>query len=141
MTGPHGLFRSHPTAVNEMDRRSQYCSWLITLAEIYIVSLNFKELTIPICGDTFLRIYDGSNDTAPLLGTYCGSNATIQVKHRSSTNNLYIVSNSGSYARNLKSKFAFQAEYFTGLYAIKLVIFFFTLHVRICSKHLRSVQY
>ncbi len=134
MTGPHGLFRSHPTAVNEMVRRSQYCSWLITLAEIYIVSLSLRRYIST-------NIYDGSNDTAPLLGTYCGSNATIQVKHRSSTNNLYIVSNSGSYARNLKNKFAFQAEYFTGLYAIKLVIIFFTLHVRICSKHLRSVQY
>ncbi len=108
MTDPRGSFRSHPTAVSEMDPRSQYCSWLITLAESYVVSLSFHEMTISSCDDTFLRIYDGLNDTAPLLGTYCGSNATIQVKHTSSTNNLYIVSNSGRNPKNIL--------YFVGLY-------------------------
>ncbi len=103
-------FRSHPAAVSEMDPHSQYCSWLITLAESYVVSLSFYELTISSCDDTFLRIYDGLNDTAPLLGTYCGSNATTQVKHTSSMNNLYIVSNSGSYARNPKDIFSFLAH-------------------------------
>jgi hypothetical protein len=111
MTCPSGSFRSHKAAVNEMDPRSQYCSWLITLAETYIVSLSFKELTIPSCNDTFLRIYDGSNNTAPLLGTYCGSNASTEVVVSSSTNNLYIVSNSGSYARNPKNTFSFYAQY------------------------------
>ena len=111
MTGPRGSFRSHPTAVGEMDPHSQYCSWLITLAESYVVSLSFYELTISSCNDSFLRIYDGLDDTAPLLGTYCGSNATTQVKYTSSTNNLYIVSNSGSYARNPGNIFSFLAQY------------------------------
>ncbi len=112
MTDPLGSFKSHPTAVGEMDPRSQYCSWLITLTESYVVSLSFNELTIPSCGDSFLRIYDGLDDTAPLLGTYCGSNATTQVNHTSSMNNLYIVSNSGSYhARNHKNIFSFLAQY------------------------------
>ena len=109
MTGLHGSFRSHQTTISEMD--SQYCSWLITLAsaETYIVSLSFRELTIPSCDGTFLRIYDGSNDTAMLLGTYCGSNATTQLKVVSSTNNLYIVSNSGSYEN--PKKCSFHAQY------------------------------
>jgi hypothetical protein len=94
-----------------MDPRSQYCSWLITLAETYIVSLSFKELIIPSCKDTFLRIYDGSNNTAPLLGTYCGSNANTELVVLSSTNNLYIVSNSGSYERSAKNIFTFHAQY------------------------------
>ena len=111
MTGPRGSFKSHPTAVDEMDPHSQYCSWLITLAESYVVSLSFYELTISSCNDSFLRIYDGLNDAAPLLGTYCGSNVTTQVNHTSSTNNLYIVSNSGSYARNPKNIFSFLAQY------------------------------
>ncbi len=111
MTGPRGSFRSHPTAVIEMEPHSQYCSWLITLAELYVVSLSFNELTISSCNDSFLRIYDGLNDAAPLLGTYCGSNATTQVKHTSSTNNLYIVSNSGSYGRNPGNIFSFLAQY------------------------------
>ncbi len=101
MTGPRGSFKSHPTAVSEMDPHSQYCSWLITLAETYVVSLSFNELNISSCDDSFLRIYDGLNDAAPLLGTYCGSNATTQVKHTSSTNNLYIVSNSGRNPKNI----------------------------------------
>ena len=111
MTGLSGSFRSHKAAVSEMDPRSQYCSWLITLAETYNVSLSFKELTIPSCNDTFLRIYDGSNNTAPLLGTYCGSNASTEVVVLSSTNSLYIVSNSGNYARSAKNIFTFHAQY------------------------------
>jgi hypothetical protein len=111
MTSPHGLFTSHK-AVSEVDPRSQYCSWLITIAQSYIVSLSFEELTIPSCDDTFLRIYDGSNDTARLLGTYCGSNASAElVDISSSTNSLFVVSNSGSYERNVKSNFSFKAQY------------------------------
>jgi hypothetical protein len=112
MTGPSETLTSHKAAVSEMDPRSQYCSWLITIAESYIVSLKFEELTIPSCDDTLLRIYDGSNDTAPLLGTYCGSNASAElVDISSSTNSLFIVSNSGSYKRNPKSTFSFKAQY------------------------------
>ena len=131
MTGPSGSFRSHKAAVSEMDPRSQYCSWLITLAETYIVSLSFKELTIPSCNDTFLRIYDGSNNTAPLLGTYCGSNASTKVVVLSSTNSLYIVSNSGSYGRSAKNIFTFHAQYnatnSTGWYSANLNNGFLTL--------------
>ena len=106
MTGRSGSFRSHKAAVSEMDPRSQYCSWLITLAEKYIISLSFKEMTIPSCNDTFLRIYDGSTAAAPLLGTYCGSNASAELVDISSfTNSLYIVSNSGSYGRSAKNTF------------------------------------
>ncbi|CAB4045581.1 cubilin, partial [Paramuricea clavata] len=111
MTGSSGSFRSHKTAVSEMNPHSQYCSWLISLAETYNVLLSFKELTIPNCNDTFLRIYDGSNGTAPLLGTYCGSNASTKVVVLSSTNNLYIVSNSGSYERSAKNISTFHAQY------------------------------
>ena len=76
-----------------------------------MVSLNFKELRIPNCNDMFLRIYDGSSDTAPLLGTYCGTNATIELKISSSANNLYIVSSSGGYVTNPKSPFSFDVQY------------------------------
>ena len=110
-SGPSGSFKSHPISGGDMDPHSQYCSWLITNAESYVVSLNFKELTIPNCDDMFLKIYDGLNDTAPLLGTYCGSNATKQVKISSSANHLYIVSNSGRYGTNPKSPFSFHVQY------------------------------
>jgi hypothetical protein len=46
-----------------------------------------------------------------LLGTYCGLNASTEIVVLSSTNSLYIVSNSGSYARNPKYIFTFHAQY------------------------------
>jgi hypothetical protein len=46
-----------------------------------------------------------------LLGTYCGSNANTEVVVLSSTNSLYIVSNSGNYARSAKNIFTFHAQY------------------------------
>jgi hypothetical protein len=61
-----------------------------------------------------------------LLGTYCGSNASTEIMVLSSTNSLYIVSNSGSYARNPKNTFTFHAQYNAkGLYSCicnKLII-------------------
>ena len=107
-----------------MDPRSQYCSWLITIAKSYVVSLKFQELTIPSCDDTFLKIFEGSNDTAPLLGTYCGTNASTEIEILSSTSNLFVVANSGSYAAY--PIFSFQAEYnaaenLTGLCTQKLI--------------------
>jgi hypothetical protein len=46
-----------------------------------------------------------------LLGTYCGSNASTEIVVLSSTNSLYIVSNSGNYGRNPKNIFTFHAQY------------------------------
>jgi cubilin len=109
LSGPAGSFQSHPDSATYP--QSQYCSWLITIAETYVVSLNFKELTIPSCNDMFLKIYDGANDTAPLLGTYCGSNATIEVDILSSANHLHVVSNSGGYGTNPRSSFSFDVQY------------------------------
>ena len=73
--------------------------------------MKFQELTIPSCDDTFLKIFDGLNDTAPLLGTYCGTNASTEIDILSSTNNLFIMSNSGPYERSPKSIFSFHAQY------------------------------
>ena len=96
-----------------MDPHSQYCSWSITVAETHIVSLKFKKLIIPFCGDTFLKIYDGLNTKASLLGIFCGANASREVNISSTTNNVYVMSNSGSfgYRRNPRIHFSFVAEY------------------------------
>ncbi|XP_028399737.1 uncharacterized protein LOC114523097 isoform X2 [Dendronephthya gigantea] len=107
-----GSFESYPAPATEMDPRSQYCSWLITIPAAFgAVSLNFSEMTIPSCDDSFLRIYDGGNAKAPLLGSYCGSNASAQVKINSSTNSLYVVANSGRHGKNGSDIFSFQAQY------------------------------
>ena len=101
---------SFSSPVTKEGRKSQYCSWLITIVETYIISLSFKKLTIPSCDDTFLRMYNGENDTAPLIGTYCGLNATTELEIKSSANNLLIVSNSGN-PWNVYSSFEFDAQY------------------------------
>ncbi|XP_046862149.1 cubilin-like [Xenia sp. Carnegie-2017] len=66
---------------------------------------------MPQCNDTFLYIYNGPNDTSPLLGKYCGENATAGMEIRSSSNHLLIVGNSGSYGSHPKSVFAFRGQY------------------------------
>ena len=94
-----------------MDPHSQYCSWLITVAETFVISLKFSILTIPQCNDAFLFIHNGPNDTSPVLGKYCGENATAGMEIRSSTNYLLIVGNSGSNESYGRSVFRFQAQY------------------------------
>ncbi|XP_028407492.1 uncharacterized protein LOC114530101 [Dendronephthya gigantea] len=108
---PSGSFRSYQAPESRNATRSQYCSWLITTPETSVASLSFSEMIIPSCDDTFLRIYDGANEKAPLLGTYCGPNASKQVQISSSTNSLYVVANSG---RIGKRTFSFQAHYYSG---------------------------
>ena len=102
-----------------MDPHSQYCSWLITVPETHVVSLKFKQLIIPFCGDTFLKIYDGLNDKASLLGIFCGANTTREVNISSTSNNVYVVSNSGNFGneRNLRIRFSFVAEYSAGWFS------------------------
>ncbi|XP_046861965.1 uncharacterized protein LOC124455068 isoform X4 [Xenia sp. Carnegie-2017] len=111
LIGPSGSISSYNIAQNEMDPHSQYCSWLITVAETFVISLKFSILNIPQCNDAFLFIYNGPNNTSPLLGKYCGQNATAGMEIRSSTNYLFIVGNSGSYGSRLKSVFDFHADY------------------------------
>lgn len=113
MTALSGSFRSHEVPRSEMDRLSQYCSWLIMVAEHLEISLKFIELNVTSCNDKFLRIYDGANESAPLHGTYCGSNGSNPVEVSSRTNSLYIVSNSGNPARHSinTSTLTFQATY------------------------------
>ncbi|XP_028414778.1 uncharacterized protein LOC114537868 [Dendronephthya gigantea] len=113
MTASRDSFYSHKASGSEMERHSQYCSWLITVADQYVISLEFKSLVVLSCNDTFLRIYDGANESAPLYGTYCGSNASKEVKVLSHTNSLYIVSNSGNPERDAKNiaTVTFKASY------------------------------
>ena len=111
ISGLSGLISSHQPAKKDKDPRSQYCSWLITVAETFVISLTFSMLNIPQCNDTYLYIYNGPNCKSSLLGKYCGENATAGMEIRSSTNHLLIVGNSGSYGTHLKNVFAFRAHY------------------------------
>ncbi|XP_046839077.1 uncharacterized protein LOC124433357 [Xenia sp. Carnegie-2017] len=111
INGTNGSIYSDKTSQNCMDPQSQYCSWLITVAETFVISLTFSMLNIPQCNDTYLYNYNGPNIKFPLLGKYCKENATAGMEIRSSTNHLYIIGNSGSYGSNQKSVFRFRAKY------------------------------
>ncbi|XP_046846231.1 cubilin-like [Xenia sp. Carnegie-2017] len=111
VSGPNGSISSHNIAQNDVGPHSQYCSWLITVAETFVISLKFSILNIPQCNDTYLNIYNGPNDTSPLLGKYCGENATAGMEIRTLTSHLFIVGNSGSYGSNPKIVFAFRGQY------------------------------
>ena len=52
-----------------------YCTWHITVPEQNIIRLTFQEFRLndhPTCEDCFVEIFDGSDDTAPSIGRFCG---------------------------------------------------------------------
>ena len=79
------------------------------------ILLNFVNLSVPNCNENFVKIYDGVNDTARLLKTYCGSNATSGNTIVSSTNNLFVVLKSGTYSKDTRIVVGFDAKYSTHL--------------------------
>lgn len=111
----------------------QCCSWLITVEEPFIITLKFLKLTMTQCNSTFLTIYDGQNDTFPLLGKYCEENKTAKMKIRSSKNHLFLMVKSLSYGLRPKSLFTFYAKYFAtpleGLKCCLLIINVFVFFV------------
>ncbi|XP_046857423.1 cubilin-like isoform X3 [Xenia sp. Carnegie-2017] len=111
-TGPRGSISLLQTAKYESDLRFRCCAWLITVKETFIISLSFSKLTIPLCNQSLLTIYNGPNDTSPVLGKYCGENASAGLVIRSSKNQLFLVSNSDSFGSHSKSLFAFLAHYY-----------------------------
>ena len=61
-----------------------------------LVSLNFTSIHVPNCQENYIEIYDGENETFPLLARYCGLNATEGNKVESTGNNVYMVLKSGN---------------------------------------------
>ena len=93
----------------------QYCSWLITARESLVISLSFTFIRIPNCEENYIDIYDGSDDTFPLLARYCDLNATKGNIVRSTGNNLYVVLKSGNNSLQQAIHPKFNANYKTQL--------------------------
>lgn len=110
--GPTGSISLNNTTNHERDLCRRCCSWQITVAETFTITLTFSILTIPQCKYSILTVYNGPNDTSPVLDCYCGENATTGVKIRSSSNHFFIMLKSGSYGSHPKSLFAFHANYY-----------------------------
>ena len=64
------------------------CAWLIQPTNAKTVTLNFTEFDTELNSD-WVIIYDGSNNTAPVLGKFSGS--TLPTSVTSTTGNMYVV--------------------------------------------------
>ena len=109
----------------------QYCSWSITVNQGSAVSLTLTLVNIPSCDANYMNIYDGLDDTAPILMSLCGNNATSGIRLRSTGNNMFILFRSGQNSLN-GGNMQFQADFkttapFSGMY-IYFKIFHTMLH-------------
>ena len=99
----------------------QYCSWSITVSQGFVVSLTITSINIPSCDENYINIHDGADDTAPILLSLCGSNATAGTRLRSTGNIMFITLKSGLNFQNMH----FQANFTsTTTYSGMWVIFF-----------------
>ena len=93
----------------------QKCSWLVTVHETLLISLIFTSIRVPNCKENFIDIYDGRDETFPLLARYCGSNETVGNKLKSTGNNIYLVFKTGNNSLNWDMHPEFHANYSTHL--------------------------
>ena len=93
----------------------QNCSWLVTVNETLLISLIFTSIRVPNCKENFIDIYDGRDETFPLLARYCGSNAIVGNKLKSTGNKLYLVFKTGNNSLNGDMHTEFHANYTTHL--------------------------
>ena len=89
----------------------QSCSWLITVGESFVVSLNLTSVYISKCKGNFLKIYDGANEASPMIATYCESKTPEDIEVFSSGKNIYVVLKSGNLSQHLNYSFGFNARY------------------------------
>ncbi|KAI0242258.1 Exoskeleton protein RP43 [Lamellibrachia satsuma] len=74
LTGSSGSFGTYGSSY----RNNQQCSWRIQVSSKKRVKLHFTKFDIEYsrrrrCPYDKVKIYDGSNANAPLIGTYCGT--------------------------------------------------------------------
>ncbi|XP_028403904.1 uncharacterized protein LOC114526490 [Dendronephthya gigantea] len=90
----------------------QSCSWLLTVEESFVVSLNLTSLYITDCKENLLTIYDGASDATPVIETHCGLTTPKDVEVVSSGKNIYIVLQSGNLSAHTGNySFGFKAQY------------------------------
>jgi hypothetical protein len=79
------------------------CSWLVTVDDAYLVTLNFSSLKL--LDKDVINIYDGENENVSLLARYSRLNATGNVV--SSSNSVFIILKYVESSRYNQSMFAF----------------------------------
>ncbi|KAI0218622.1 Cubilin [Lamellibrachia satsuma] len=87
LTGPEGIIE-----INQIVYRNKMkCGWRIQVDASKIVKLEFFKFSVEeggSCGIDNVTVYDGMNDSAPLLGRFCGH--TLPGVIISSTNSLFV---------------------------------------------------
>ena len=74
------------------------CLWQIETTKGYILQLTFDKMSIPSCSGCscgYVKVWDGSTSSAPLLGSYCNGNYPSLV---SSKGNQMFIDYYGSYS-------------------------------------------
>ncbi|XP_028404659.1 uncharacterized protein LOC114527212 [Dendronephthya gigantea] len=69
INGNRGVFAGTINGSMQFDK----CSWLIEVEKPQVISIKFSQLLLPECKESYLAVYDGSNEEAVLLAKYCGS--------------------------------------------------------------------
>ncbi|XP_035672976.1 uncharacterized protein LOC118413558 [Branchiostoma floridae] len=82
------------------------CSWTVEAAENLTVALNFLTLDLADHGDCqydYVAVHDGNSSTAPLLGRFCDTMATVTTTGRSMT--VVFVTNSTEESTGFRATF------------------------------------
>lgn len=66
---------------------NQECNWRINTASGSVIKLSFQEFDLQALAD-YVRVYDGPDDSSPVIATYSGSNIPSEIT--SSSNQLYV---------------------------------------------------
>ncbi len=90
MIGSTGYIKSPKFDTPTDYPRHSNCSWLVTVDDAYMVALNFSFLQ-PHDNDV-IEVYDGDNETAPVLARYSSTNVDRNnCSLVSSSNMVYII--------------------------------------------------
>ena len=80
-------FYSHPAYGDDNYERNMHCTWQIKAKPGYVIELLFTEFDVEkesICGYDYVKIHNGQDMSAPLLGQVCGNSPPSKF---TSTNN------------------------------------------------------
>ena len=89
LTEPSGQFNDGSGIGTDYEANS-VCGWLIS-PDAPVTQIALKVLALDLdTGDDRLLVYDGTDDSAPLLHTYSGTDASVTANIVSSGNRMYI---------------------------------------------------
>merc|ERR1712038_1290619 len=77
------------------------CKWLLAVPDGFAIEISFESFDIADCSTGSVKVYNGKDDTAALMGTYCYS--TVPTVLTSGDKNLYIVYTSTGASNTFKA--------------------------------------